>query len=302
MMTAGLDPDVLKAFIRDQPIIELRVLDPGYTGHGSDVWMVRTAAEDIIIRSSRLRGEPEQEFWWGLKALFGVDPRDMVHFEAALRLLGGIPDIPVPRVLGRKRVNGREYLAVERMRGKMPQTFIGQPDGLLRQFGLWLAKMHAHRFDGFGDLAGTRLEPKERFHGRLAETMRIMVEREHAHDPAMREYLAAALEGLRHLPDPETFCPVMVDLGPGQFLAEGGKMTALVDVEAYAAAPRELDFIGLEYELDERAARPFLEGYTSVLDAPDLSRCRTAYRFFYRLMGVKGLVDIHRWMAQPELF
>lgn len=56
MMTAGLDPDVLKAFIRDQPIIELRVLDPGYTGHGSDVWMVRTAAEDIIIRSSRLRG------------------------------------------------------------------------------------------------------------------------------------------------------------------------------------------------------------------------------------------------------
>jgi hypothetical protein len=35
---------------------------------------------------------------------------------------------------------------------------------------------------------------------------------------------------------------------------------------------------------------------------PDLSRCRRAYRFFYRLMGVAGSVDIRRWMAQTELF
>lgn len=110
------------------------------------------------------------------------------------------------------------------------------------------------------------------------------------------------LEELRHLPVPAVFCPVMIDLGPGQFLTEGGKITALADAEAYAAAPRELDFIGLEYELDERAARPFLDGYSSVLDAPDLSRCRTAYRLFYRLMGVKGSVDIRQWMAQPALF
>jgi len=155
---------------------------------------------------------------------------------------------------------------------------------------------------GFGNPSGTRLEPKARFHERLAETMRAMVDREHAHDAAMREYLAAALEELARMPEPEMCCPVMVDLGPGLFLAEGGKITALVDAEAYVLAPRELDFIGLEYELDERAARPFLEGDSSVLDAPELSRCRTAYRFFYRLMGVKGSVDVRRWMARPALF
>jgi aminoglycoside phosphotransferase (APT) family kinase protein len=302
VVEANLDPDILKVFAQDRPVIELRALDPGYSGHGSDVWLVRTAAEEMIIRSSRLREEPDHEFWWGLKALFGVDPRDLIHFEAGLKLLRGIPDIPVPRVLGRKQLQGREYLAVERMKGSMLSSFVGQPDGLLRQFGVWLAKVHSLAFDGFGNLAGTQAEAKERFHPRLAETMRIMVEREHAHDPAMNEYLAAVLEELRHLPAPESFCPVMIDMGPTQFLAENGKITALVDAEAYAAAPRELDFIGLEYELDERAARPFIEGYSSVFDMPDLSRCRRAYRFFYRLMGVAGSVDIRRWMAQTELF
>jgi hypothetical protein len=122
------DPAVLATFLGDEPVVEARALDPGYSGHGSDVWLVRTDAEERIIRSSRLREEPDHEFWWGIKALFGVDPRDMTHFEAALRLLGGVPDIPVPRVLARKKVNGRDYLAVGRMKGAMLRSFTGQPD------------------------------------------------------------------------------------------------------------------------------------------------------------------------------
>lgn len=301
-MTNAPNPELLSRMAGNRPIVEARALDPGYSGHGSDVWLVRTAAGELIVRSSRLREEPDREFWWGLKALFGVDPRNMDHFEAALKLLSGLPDIPVPRVLAREQADGREYLAVERMRGAMLTTFIGQPDELLRRFGVWLARVHKLEANGYGDLAGTGREPKERFHGQLAKIMRAMVEREHPDDPAMREWLTAALDELRRLPAPETCCPVLVDLGPGQFLAEDGKITALVDVEAYVLAPRELDFVNLEYELDARAAEAFLEGYTSVLDVPDLSRCRTAYRLFCRLMGVKGSVDIRRWMAQPVLF
>ena len=301
-LTTELDPELLKAFVQDEPIVELLALDPGYSGHGSDVWLIRTAASEMIVRSSRLREEPDHEFWWGLKQLFGVDPRDMIHFEANLKLLGGIPDIPVPQVLVRKSLHGREYLAVERMEGSMLRSFVGQPDGLLHDFGVWLAKVHSISFDKFGNLAGTQAEAKDRFHPRLAETMRIMVEREHAHDPAMNEYLTVVLEQLERLPAPEAFCPVMIDLEPAQFLEENGKIAALVDAEAYVAAPRELDFVGLEYVMNERSARPFAEGYSSVRAMPDLSRCRMVYRFFYRLMGVQGSVDIRRWLAQPELF
>jgi aminoglycoside phosphotransferase (APT) family kinase protein len=301
-MLAEPDPELLGRMAGDRPVVEVLALDPGYPDHGSDVWLVRTAEEEWIIRSSRMREEPDHEFWWGLKALFGVDPRNMDHFEAALKLLSGVPDIPVPRMLAREKASGREYLAVERMKGSMLPTFIGQPDGLLRQFGAWLARVHRLETDVFGNPAGTRREPKGRFHGRLAEMMRMMVEREHPDDPAMREWLTAALDDLRRLPAPESCCPVLVDLGPEQFLAEDGKITAVVDLEACVLAPRELDFVNLEYELDARAAEAFLEGYSSVLDVPDLSRCRTAYRLFCRLMGVKGSADIREWMARPELF
>ncbi|OUM95290.1 MAG: aminoglycoside phosphotransferase [Thermobacillus sp. ZCTH02-B1] len=302
MKRAAPDPELLGRIAGSRPVVEVRALDPGYPDHGSDVWLVRTEAQELIVRSSRLREEPDREFWWGLKALFGVDPRNMDHVEAALKLLSGIPDIPVPRVLARERVNGREYLAVERMRGAMLPSFIGQPDELLRSFGAWLARVHRLETDVFGNPAGTRREAKEHFHGRLAEIVRVMVGREHPDDPEMREWLDVALDELSRLPAPEACCPVLVDLGPGQFLAEDGRITALVDVEAYVLAPRELDFVNLEYELDARAAEAFLEGYSSVLDVPDLSRCRTAYRLFCRLMGVKGSVDIRKWMAHPWLF
>ncbi|WP_256256482.1 hypothetical protein [Paenibacillus sp. BC26] len=75
-----------------------------------------------------------------------------------------------------------------------------------------------------------------------------------------------------------------------------------MDVEAYAVGPRELDFVGLEYVLDERAAIPFLEGYATVLAPPDLTDYRTVYRYFYRLLGVQGSVDLDLWLAQRALF
>ena len=42
-------------------------------------------------------------------------------------------------------------------------------------------------------------------------------------------------------------------MDPTQFLSDGTTITGLVDSEAYAVAPRELDFIGLEYVLTERS-------------------------------------------------
>jgi aminoglycoside phosphotransferase (APT) family kinase protein len=91
-------------------------------------------------------------------------------------------------------------------------------------------------------------------------------------------------------------------LDPSQFLVQNGKLSAVVDVEAYAVGPRELDFVGLEYVLDETAVAPFLKGYASILQPPDISVYRKAYRYFYRLLGVQGSVDLDRWLAQRPLF
>ncbi|PYI53186.1 aminoglycoside phosphotransferase [Paenibacillus flagellatus] len=284
------------------PIERIASLDPGYSGHASDVWLVKTTSGERIVRSSRWTEAPSREFWWGCYDLFGIDPRRMLHFAANAAMLGSIAGIPAPRVLEHRTLEGREYLVVEKMNGEALRSFVGQSDELLHQLGVWLARVHERRCDDFGNPAGTRAERKDFFHSRLSQTMQTLVERDYANDGKIQARLDAIIGELRMLPVPDHFCPVFIDLDPSQFLMQDGLLSAVVDVEAYALGPRELDFVGLEYVLDEASAAPFLNGYSTVLAPPDLSPYRNVYRYFYRLLGVQGSVDLDRWFAQRALF
>lgn len=52
------------------PILHIEELHPGYEDHASDVWLVKTKDEEVIVRSSKLEKEPNNDFWWGCKQLF----------------------------------------------------------------------------------------------------------------------------------------------------------------------------------------------------------------------------------------
>lgn len=93
-----------------EPIKQIAPLDPGYSGHASDVWLVKTASEEHVVRSSRWTEAPSREFWWGCYDLFGIDPRRMSYFAANTALLASIASIPAPRVHGHRVIAGREYL------------------------------------------------------------------------------------------------------------------------------------------------------------------------------------------------
>jgi hypothetical protein len=286
----------------DEPIEEITMLDPGYSGHASDVWLVKTASKEVVVRSSRWRHEPNREFWWGCKFMFGIDPRHMIYFEENSKVLNAIPHILAPAILSKAKMDGREYLVVEKMKGTALPSFTNQSDEMMQQLGGWLAKIHLNTFDFFGNLAGTRTEKKELFHTRLAEAMKLLVERDYVNNSEIRERLEHMTNELSALPVPQHFCPILVDLDPSQFLTDNGMISAIVDTEAYVVAPRELDFIGLEYVLDEQASKAFLAGYTTILDIPELANCRKVYRYLYRLLGVHGSVELDKWFAQPELF
>jgi aminoglycoside phosphotransferase (APT) family kinase protein len=260
---------ILQQLIQE-PILHIQELDPGYMYHASDVWRVETAIREVVVRRSRLTEEPSREFWWGCLNLFGIDPRRLSQFEANAKLLSSVPDIPVPEVLRRAVIDGREYLVVEKMSGMQLQSFKDQSSELLHQLGAWLAKVHAIRYDEFGNLAGTRTEKRELFHQQLAQTIEQLVVRDCRDEPKIAQLLGEMLQTLSGLSVPEHLCPILVDMDPSQFLTQDGMISAIVDVEAYAVAPRELDFIGLEYVLDEPSSQAFMIGYSTVLDIPDI--------------------------------
>ncbi len=285
-----------------EPILERRYLDPGYPDHASDVWLVRTASEEVVVRVSRSGGRTEGDFWLGVRALFGIDAGRVSDLAATNDLVRRISPIPAPRVLRNGVLEGRPYAVVEKMPGERVESFADLPNRALERFGRSLGVTHGHGFDHCGSPTGRLQYPLEEFHARTAHTIRAVAGRYYRDDRAFAAALEPMCEAVLRLPPPGTAALIQVDIDPTQFLSDGREVTAVVDTEAYAIGPRELDFVALEYVLDRRCAAAFARGYQEVLSLPDLSAVRPAYRFLYRLFAVQGEVDLEEWMGWDKAF
>lgn len=284
----------------EEPILSVQELTPGYEDHSSDVWLVTTTAGEVVVRASKLTGEPQGAFWGGCGIVFGIDPRNVHTMKAVNNTLRSLGIIRVPKVLGTGSMD-REYVIVEKLEGEMLSSFIGQPHELLYSLGVGLAQIHARKAAFAGNPSGAFRVAPENFHRHLALSMQRMAERFYSADPKITGALAGMQLAVQSLPIPEYMSFVLVDLDPSQFLTDGKRVTGLVDTEAYVLAPRELDLIALEYVLDGKSAASFRAGYESVGRMPDLRACRRPYRYLYRLIEIQGREDLDRWLQYPVL-
>ena len=228
----------------DEPILEQTYLDPGYSGHASDVWLVRTASGEAVARAFRWGG-PGGPFWSGCHQLFGIDPSRVFDLEPLNASIAEVSPIPAPRVLRKGIVDVRQWVVVERMPGCALETFRGQPAEMLEQFGYALASIHSLRFADYGSPSGHIRYPLDGFFARLVETLRMLVSRFYPGDERIMAALEPICRATLALPPPTHTTLVMVDLDVEQFLSEGPRITAVVDTEGYVVGPRELDLIAL---------------------------------------------------------
>lgn len=283
------------------PILHIEELHPGYEDHASDVWLVKTTDEEVIVRSSKLDEEPNNDFWWGCKQLFGIDPRSVHDLEIVNHTLGQYTTLPIPKLL-RKYVLNREYIVVEKLKGQTLQSFINQPDSLLYNFGKGLAEIHQYKTNYVGNPSRTHQIPLHTFHQHMIQISKELIERFHSHNSKIRNRLKEFISQTASLPVPKEASFVLIDIDPTQFLIDGQRITGLVDTEAYAIGPREFDFIGLEYLFTNTEAAAFRKGYETISPIPILTQCREPYRYLYRLLSVQGNVDLDEWMEHPSFF
>jgi len=137
-----------------------------------------------------------------------------------------------------------------------------------------LAEIHRYQEEHFGDPASSSKRPIRVFHSALAQTMQKMVNRYYQRDHSFVDHLQQVVQCLSRLPAPASASFVMFDMDATQFLTDGQGITGLVDTEGYVLAPKEFDFIGLEYVLDRQAAEDFRKGYETISPIPDLTPCR----------------------------
>ncbi|MFC9447014.1 nitrate reductase [Bacillus cereus] len=286
----------------NSPILSVQALHPGYEDHASDVFLVRTEDKEVIVRSSKMYEEPNNDFWWGCKNLFGIDPRNVHHLETVHTLLQEHTNLPIPTIIEKHILNDREFVVAEKLVGNTVQSFIGQPDSTLFSLGKGLAEIHKFKADFIGNPSGTFQVPLDGFYSHILNVSKELVHMFYSDDESIQNAFPTFESQLSSLSVPKEATLVLLDMDPTQFLYDGTTITGLVDTEAYAVAPRELDFIGLEYILTEKEAHAFKSGYETIMSIPHLEECRQPYRYLYRLLSVQGSVELKKWLSHPSYF
>lgn len=289
-------------FLFDDPIMQQSELSPGYDDHASDVWLVKTEHEEVVVRTTRMVERPNNDFWYGCNRLFGVDTRNVYEMEHINNALRKFSSIPVPKIIRKSSKDNRQFVVVEKLAGSVCRSFVDQPRSLIASLGEGIASIHTYKADYMGTVSGSFRISAQNFHQELIDTMSEIVSLYYKDDFTAQQLLPQMIAALEKSPAPTHALFVLIDMDPSQFITNGEAITGLVDTEVYVLAPRELDFIGLEYVMDKAAADTFRKAYQQHLPLPELELCRTPYRFFYRLLRVQGRVDWEEWLRSPALF
>jgi hypothetical protein len=277
-------------------------LSPGYDDHASDVWHVKTDKREVIVRASGIKNvRCASAFYKSLYILFGIDPGHVFAMADMNHILSGLDAFTYPKILEKHKMD-REYAVVELLQGTILDSFNGLSDDELRKFGHNLAKIHGYKMHYWGNPSGTFMIDMDKMKGHIIRSTREIINEFYSDNSKIVNYLPDMERVLHDMEPPEYTSFVLADMDPTQFLADKGAITGLVDTEAYVIAPRELDFIALEYVTDRRSAELISEGYAVELPVPDLKVVRPVYRYLYRLIEIQDAVDIDDWLSQPILF
>ncbi|BBI33827.1 phosphotransferase [Cohnella abietis] len=289
-------------FLFKDPITQQSELSPGYDDHASDVWLVKTENEEVVVRTTRMLERPNNDFWYGCNKLFGVDPRNVHEMEYINNTLRKFSTIPIPKVIRKGSMNERQFVVVEKLEGGVCRSFDDQPQSLIESLGEGIASIHKYKSDYVGTASGRFRTPIKNFHDELIATISELARIYYKNDIQAQKLLPKMIDMLKALPTPTHSSFVLVDMDPSQFITNSEVITGLVDTEVYVLGPRELDFIGLEYLMNKHSADIFKNAYHKHLSLPDLELYRVPYRFFYRLLRVQGSVDWDEWLNHPKLF
>jgi len=221
-VTARL-PDDLASWVEDIGGGRLALADRKQGGARKEAWFVDLERPDgttahLFLRYDRSDPARTRDPW-------------TLHREATVYLALQDGPVPVPRVLGVHPVH--QAMLAERVTGENWFSRISDPaeqEATARDFMTKLAALHSLDASALDLPAFPAVRTvADAVHAELDEWERVLAERGGTPDPA----LAFSLRWLRrHVPD-YSGPPVLVqgDTGPGNFMYEGGRVTAVVDWE-----------------------------------------------------------------------
>lgn len=256
------------------------------------LWRCETADGNMVLKLCYRENVEQSAIWQIMQQLFDVSlPDDLGQFRKMQTIIETHSKLPVPELVacGAASNEAPAFILSRFVDGEMLQQK-QLTEQMVIQFAQHLAGFHLQQQGKWGKLADAN-KAAEDWPAQLLKTLLRHSSKLRIGEP----WLYKVMTQIEQVA-PTQFVPIMLDNRWDQYLAKAGRMTALVDLDAFVMGPPELELVLLEYQLNAHQAAIFAEEYQKYLPLPDLADQRLTYRLLLFLMNALGEDSLDRWM------
>lgn len=259
------------------------------------LWFCETVDGPMVLKLCDQQTIQQSTFWRGMNSLFDISfPASLGNIAEVYQYISNVSPLAIPAFIASQKAI---FILAKWLPGNDVQTSritSVTVTSLAKHLGLLHQQQHSH----WGCLQQPRFSATE-WSLRVKNTVLLLAQQSaFAVDKTL---LQKALAQAEHLNE-SSFVPIMPDLRWDQFLMDQDKLSALVDLDAIVYGPSTLEFVLLEYLLDQTQAESFADEYQCYQLIPDLSEVRLVYRLLLFLMNVLGETQLDIWLNYPKRF
>ncbi|HAD30718.1 MULTISPECIES: phosphotransferase [unclassified Methylophaga] len=262
-----------------------------FSDSSHQLWFCETVDGPMVLKLCDHANIEQSAFWQKMNSLFAINfPTSLGNIAEVYQRISTISPLVIPSLINSMAA---EFVLARWLPGEDvdPSSVTALTiKSLANHIGL----MHQQQHPRWGSLQQPEYTAED-------WPRRLKITLQQQSDSIEQTVLQQALKQAELLCE-NTFVPIMPDLRWDQFLMQQDKLSALVDLDAIVYGPRTLEFVLLEYLLDQSQAEQFAAEYQNYQVIPDLTNVRLPYRLLLFLMNVLGETDLNSWLNHPERF
>lgn len=237
----------------------------------------------------------QSTFWLGMNSLFAINfPVSLGNIATVYQQISKLSSLVIPPFIAAEEAS---FVLTKWLPGNDFHSSAVTND-TIRSLASHLGQLHQQQYSHWGSLQQPVFTATD-WSLRLKNTLQMLAQQQA--DWIDQAVLQQALIQAEQLSE-KIFVPIMPDLRWDQFLVHECKLSALVDLDAIVYGPRTLEFVLLEYLLEQTQADCFAAEYQNYQAIPDLTDVRLPYRLLLFLMDVLGETDLNSWLNHSERF
>lgn len=260
------------------------------------LWHCKTNNGEMVLKVCNHTSVTNSHFWIGLNHLFDANfPTNLGEIHLTHDFLAQHGSLAVPDLIASKAnrfVLTRFLAGVDLDANEVDDKWVVK---LVKH----IAQLHQCTHKNWGSLHDPKFSAED-WGKRLNKTLRFLTTKSDADFSQLHQLNTLVLSTLAQakIIQESEFVPMMLDLRWDQLRQIAEDDLALIDLDAFVIAPKNLDLVLLEYVLNPEQWALFKQHYQAIHPWPNYAEQKSCYQHLLFLMHILGEKDLNKWMQR----